>query len=79
MVRAPAGSWMVAMTRSRPPAMRRAEDEARVRALEALRFIEMDHLRDRLATELSYGQQRLGEIARALVRGSSSGTSPPRA
>jgi len=50
------------------PAMRRAEDEARVRALEALRFIEMDHVRDRLATELSYGQQRLVEIARALVR-----------
>jgi branched-chain amino acid transport system ATP-binding protein len=50
------------------PAMRRAEDEARVRALEALRFIEMDHFQDRLATELSYGQQRLVEIARALVR-----------
>jgi len=50
------------------PAMRRAEDEARVRAFEALRFIEMDHVRDRLATELSYGQQRLVEIARALVR-----------
>lgn len=50
------------------PAMRRAEDDARVRAFEALRFIEMDHVRDRLATELSYGQQRLVEIARALVR-----------
>ena len=49
-------------------AMRRAEDEARVRALEALRFIDMDHFQDRLAAELSYGQQRLGEIARALVR-----------
>ena len=50
------------------PAMRRAEDEARVRALDALRFIEMDRFQDRLATELSYGQQRLVEIARALVR-----------
>jgi len=50
------------------PTMRRSEDEARARALEALRFIEMDHLQDRLATELSYGQQRLVEIARALVR-----------
>ena len=50
------------------PAMRRAEDEARVRALEALRFIEMEPFQDRLATELSYGQQRLVEIARALVR-----------
>jgi len=50
------------------PTVRRAEDEARARALEALRFIEMDHFQDRLATELSYGQQRLVEIARALVR-----------
>jgi branched-chain amino acid transport system ATP-binding protein len=49
------------------PAMRRAEDEARVRALETLRFIEMDHFQDRLATELSYGQQRLVEIALALA------------
>ncbi len=48
--------------------MRRAENEARGRALEALRFIEMDHFQDRLATELSYGQQRLVEIARTLVR-----------
>jgi branched-chain amino acid transport system ATP-binding protein len=47
---------------------RRAEEEARVRALEALRFIEMERFHDRLATELSYGQQRLVEIARALVR-----------
>jgi branched-chain amino acid transport system ATP-binding protein len=50
------------------PAMLRAEEEARVRASEALRFIEMDHVQDRQATELSYGQQRLVEIARALVR-----------
>jgi len=39
-----------------------------VRAFEALRFIEMDHVQDQQATELSYGQQRLVEIARALVR-----------
>ena len=39
-----------------------------LRAFEALRFIEMDHVQDRQATELSYGQQRLVEIARALVR-----------
>jgi branched-chain amino acid transport system ATP-binding protein len=50
------------------PAMLRAEEEARVRASEALRFIEMDHVQDRQATELSYGQQRLVEMARALVR-----------
>jgi branched-chain amino acid transport system ATP-binding protein len=48
--------------------MRRAEDEARARAVEALRFIEMERFQDRLSTELSYGQQRLVEIARALVR-----------
>ena len=45
-----------------------AEHGARARALEALRFIEMERFQDRLATELSYGQQRLVEIARALVR-----------
>ena len=39
-----------------------------MRAFEALRFIEMDHVQDQQATELSYGQQRLVEIARALVR-----------
>jgi len=49
-------------------AMREAEAQARARALEALRFIEMEQLHDRFAVELSYGQQRLVEIARALVR-----------
>jgi branched-chain amino acid transport system ATP-binding protein len=49
-------------------AMRRAEAEARARALDALRFIEMAQFHDRFAGELSYGQQRLVEIARALVR-----------
>jgi branched-chain amino acid transport system ATP-binding protein len=48
--------------------MRREEEAARTRALEVLRFIEMEAFQDRLATELSYGQQRLIEIARALVR-----------
>jgi branched-chain amino acid transport system ATP-binding protein len=48
--------------------MRQAEAEARARALDALRFIEMAQFRDRFAGELSYGQQRLVEIARALVR-----------
>ena len=49
-------------------AMREAEAQARERALEALRFIEMEPFQDRFAGELSYGQQRLVEIARALVR-----------
>jgi branched-chain amino acid transport system ATP-binding protein len=48
--------------------MREAEAEGRARALEALRFIEMEPFHDRSAGELSYGQQRLVEIARALVR-----------
>ena len=48
--------------------MRQAEAEARARALDALRFIEMAQFLDRYAGELSYGQQRLVEIARALVR-----------
>ena len=49
-------------------AMREAEAQARARALDALRFIEMEQFHDRFAGELSYGQQRLVEIARALVR-----------
>jgi len=49
-------------------AMRQAEAEARVRALDALRFIDMAQFHDRFAGELSYGQQRLVEIARALAR-----------
>ncbi|MBI3325706.1 MAG: ABC transporter ATP-binding protein [Nitrospinae bacterium] len=47
--------------------VRREEAEAQRRALEALRFVAMDEFKDRYAAELSFGQQRLVEIARALV------------
>jgi branched-chain amino acid transport system ATP-binding protein len=60
------GGVMAAMLSTR--VMREAEAEARARALEVLRFIEMERFQDRWAGELSYGQQRLVEIARALVR-----------
>src|SRR5262249_4747650 len=46
-------------------AMREAEAQTRARALEALRFIEMEQLHDRFAVELSYGQQRLAQISRS--------------
>jgi branched-chain amino acid transport system ATP-binding protein len=59
------GGVIAAMLSTR--AMREAEAEARARALEILRFIEMERFKDRWAGELSYGQQRLVEIARALV------------
>lgn len=49
-------------------AIRQAEADARAKALDALRFVEMERFHDRPAGELSYGQQRLVEIARALVR-----------
>jgi branched-chain amino acid transport system ATP-binding protein len=51
----------------RLPRLRAAEAEAAVRAREALTFVGMEKLQDRLATELSFGQQRVVEIARALV------------
>ena len=47
--------------------MRDEEAEAAARARESLGFVGMDTMADRLGTELSFGQQRLVEIARALV------------
>jgi branched-chain amino acid transport system ATP-binding protein len=47
--------------------VRREEAEAQRGALEALRFVGMDAFTERYAFELSFGQQRLVEIARALV------------
>ena len=47
-------------------ALREEEDSER-RALDALRFVAMDEFADRLGSELSYGQQRSVEIARALT------------
>ncbi len=46
--------------------MRREEADAREKAEEALVFVHMEDFRDRLGSELSYGQQRSVEIARAL-------------
>jgi branched-chain amino acid transport system ATP-binding protein len=47
--------------------MRDEEAEAAARARESLGFVGMEPFADRLGTELSFGQQRLVEIARALV------------
>jgi branched-chain amino acid transport system ATP-binding protein len=47
--------------------VRDEEAEAAARATEALGFVGMETMADRLGTELSFGQQRLVEIARALV------------
>jgi branched-chain amino acid transport system ATP-binding protein len=47
--------------------MREEEAEAAARARESLGFVGMQTFADRLGTDLSFGQQRLVEIARALV------------
>ncbi|MDI6870109.1 MAG: ABC transporter ATP-binding protein [Bacillota bacterium] len=47
--------------------LRDEEREFRRRALEMLEFVGLDVPSDRVATQLSYGQQRLVEIARALA------------
>ncbi|MDT3399683.1 ABC transporter ATP-binding protein [Streptomyces sp. B1866] len=51
----------------RGPAFRRAERESRDRALELLEFTGLTARRDQLARNLSYGEQRRLEIARALA------------
>jgi branched-chain amino acid transport system ATP-binding protein len=48
-------------------AMRRKEEEARERAWDALVFVGMEKFADRDSTELSFGQQRMIEIARAII------------
>ena len=47
--------------------VRAEEAEAAARARELLGFVGMETMADRLGTELSFGQQRLVEVARALV------------
>jgi branched-chain amino acid transport system ATP-binding protein len=51
----------------RTGAMREEESEAAQKALEALRFIGMEGFADRPGDALSFGQQRIVEIARALI------------
>ncbi|MBI4269103.1 MAG: ABC transporter ATP-binding protein [Candidatus Rokubacteria bacterium] len=43
-------------------------EEARSRAIELLRFVRLDRLQDEYAGNLSYGQQKLVEFARMLMR-----------
>ena len=51
------------------PATRRAEAKAREEALEILRELGLEHAREERARNLSYGDQRRLEIARALATG----------
>ncbi len=47
--------------------LREVEARAAARAREVLAFVGMEKFEERLATELSFGQQRVVEIARALI------------
>lgn len=49
------------------PRSKREEARARVRAMDLLKFMGIDHLADENAQDLPYGTQRLLEIARALA------------
>src|SRR5882672_7055497 len=51
----------------RTPSMKREEAETRERALAALDFVGMRAFADRSGTALSFGQQRVVEIARTLI------------
>ena len=51
----------------RTPRFRKEEAEHTVRAIEILRSIGLDHLRDAFADSLPYGEQRKLEIARAIA------------
>ena len=58
------GLWSALL---RPPAARREEREVEARARELLTFVGLQHKADETASSLSYGQQRLLEVARALA------------
>ncbi len=49
------------------PAQRSEERRVRERALDLLRFVNLDHVAEQYASNLSYGMQRRLEIARALA------------
>jgi branched-chain amino acid transport system ATP-binding protein len=51
----------------RTPRMRREEMDMRDRAMEALNFVGFEHFADRRGDALSFGQQRIVEIARTLI------------
>ena len=51
----------------RTPSMRREEAVAIERAYEALRYVGMEQFAERYGNELSFGQQRIIEIARTLI------------
>jgi branched-chain amino acid transport system ATP-binding protein len=51
----------------RTPRMRREEGEMRDRAMEALKFVGFESFADRPGNALSFGQQRIIEIARTLI------------
>lgn len=51
----------------RPPWVVREDSEIRDRAYEALEYVRVAHLANRPANRMSFGQQRMVELARALV------------
>ncbi len=51
------------------PKNKKAESEAKERAMESLRFLKMDTMADKYPKEISFGYKRLVEMARALCIG----------
>src|SRR5699024_10318327 len=51
----------------RPAAVRRQEEENRAKAQDVLEFLELEHVRDEYAGNLSGGQKKLLELGRTLM------------